>query len=787
MTALHFSTKAGTLEALAERMASARVLPLVRFTVADYRRNAAEVTKRISTAFNGCRFLIVRSSSLIEDGTHNSGAGRFTSVSGVPAGDTAALDAAVNRVIDSYEDAVSDRDEVFLQPVLEPISRAGVVFTVDINTGAPYFCINYDESGASDRVTGGSANVNTYIRYHGSPAPCPEPWMTSLITTCRECMDLFDNRSLDIEFAFDDAGRLYIFQVRPLITAPSDTPAALNLDTYLRKVYKKIQKISSPHPNLLGDRAIYGVMPDWNPAEIIGLRPKPLALSLYKELITDRTWAYQRDNYGYRNLRSHPLLVSFLGVPFIDVRVCFNSFVPKQLPDRIARKLVDYYIDRLKSIPQYHDKVEFRIVFSCFYLGLDRQLSKLKQHGFNISEIDQIQGSLLALTNQIIAPDGGLYVSDIRKIDILKEKYRQIRDSDLPLIDKIYWLVEDCKRYGTLPFAGVARAAFIGVQFLHSFVRMNILTPPQMEAFMGSLSTVTRKLSRDLCRLAEGNLDKEAFLSEYGHLRPGTYDILSPNYRDGFDRYFGSLSSYRAAACSPPAFELDRQQMAQIDQALSESGLGVDARGLIRFIQSAIEGREYAKFVFTRSLNETLVLIDRLGRRFDIDTMDMAYVNILDILNLYSSVGPEDIREYLRHRIAYNQTSYELGQLVKFPALIVSPEDIYDFFLESDKPNFITMKRAFGDTVSEDRLHDDRLEGKIVFIRSADPGYDFLFTRGIAGLITQYGGANSHMAIRCAELGIPAVIGAGEKKFSLWQQQDRIEINCMSQEVHFLN
>jgi hypothetical protein len=77
-------------------------------------------------------------------------------------------------------------------------------------------------------------------------------------------------------------------------------------------------------------------MPDWNPAKIIGVKPKKLALSLYKELVTDNVWAYQRDNYGYKNLRSHPLLVSFLGVPFIDVRVDFNSFIPKNLENRTA-------------------------------------------------------------------------------------------------------------------------------------------------------------------------------------------------------------------------------------------------------------------------------------------------------------------------------------------------------------------------------------------------------------------------------------------------------------------
>ena len=104
-------------------------------------------------------------------------------------------------------------------------------------------------------------------------------------------------------------------------------------------------------------------MPDWNPAEIIGIRPK-LALSLYRELVTDSIWAYQRHNYGYRNLRSHPLMVNFFGLPYIDVRVSFNSFIPADLEDKLATKLIDYYISRLEENPSLHDKVEFEILFS---------------------------------------------------------------------------------------------------------------------------------------------------------------------------------------------------------------------------------------------------------------------------------------------------------------------------------------------------------------------------------------------------------------------------------------
>jgi phosphoenolpyruvate-protein kinase (PTS system EI component) len=84
-------------------------------------------------------------------------------------------------------------------------------------------------------------------------------------------------------------------------------------------------------------------------------------------------------------------------------------------------------------------------------------------------------------------------------------------------------------------------------------------------------------------------------------------------------------------------------------------------------------------------------------------------------------------------------------------------------------------------------MADRSLEKKIVFIKSADPGYDFLFTKNIGGLVTQFGGANSHMAIRCAELRLPAVIGAGEKYFSLWSAANVLEIDCANKQVRIIS
>ena len=95
---------------------------------------------------------------------------------------------------------------------------------------------------------------------------------------------------------------MYLFQVRPLVIKTNEHNSIDHI--ILKKISNKVGNLIKPHPYLLGDKTIFEIMPDWNPAEILGIRPRPLAVSLYKELITDGTWAYQRGNYGYRNLRS---------------------------------------------------------------------------------------------------------------------------------------------------------------------------------------------------------------------------------------------------------------------------------------------------------------------------------------------------------------------------------------------------------------------------------------------------------------------------------------------------
>ena len=89
---------------------------------------------------------------------------------------------------------------------------------------------------------------------------------------------------------------------------------------------------------------------------------------------------------------------------------------------------------------------------------------------------------------------------------------------------------------------------------------------------------------------------------------------------------------------------------------------------------------------------------------------------------------------------------------------------------------------ACGKTSPDSAGHIDIFR-KIVCIESADPGYDWIFTRGILGLVTKFGGANSHMTIRCAELGLPAAIGVGEHTFDWLTKVPKILLDCAEKEL----
>lgn len=769
MTArLNFSTKAGTLTRLQGVLRFAQIAPLIAIQRTDWQATREICLAKILQAMRADR-LIVRSSASNEDGTNESKAGAFLSVLDVGRDD---LGEAIDRVIASYE-SPEPKDEILVQPMLRNVIRSGVAFSHDPGTCAPYRIVNWSEGADTTSVTGGRGG-RTWQQAALAPNPPPDA-LTGIIALLEELLSLFGDVPIDCEFAVTQDGAqqtLWLLQVRPLILL-RDPESSITQAERLGRIEVKIEQGMLPHPFLMGRRTVYGVMPDWNPAEIIGVRPKPLALSLYRDLVTDAIWAYQRHNYGYRNLRSFPLMPHFFGLPYIDVRLSFNSFVPAELDNRLAGRLVDYYVDRLLAEPMLHDKVEFEIVLSCYSLDLPQRLERLEAAGFSAEDRKEISESLRKLTNRIVHRQEGLWRQDAAKLEMLKARRDELMESGAGPLERIYWLIEDAKRYGTLPFAGLARAGFVAVQMLKSFVSIGLFTENDYDAFMGSVSTVSGQLTRD-----RAVLDRTTFLARYGHLRPGTYDILSPRYDEAPELYFDWTQRHAAPPPVKP-FSLTLPQMRELSKLIEAHRLEVNPVELFDFLQAGIELRELAKFYFTRNLSDTLALISECGDQWGIAREDLAYADIAAFKELYVAAG--DPYASVMRSIDQGKARYKETLATSLPPLITRPADVWAFEWPETEPNFITQKQVTAVVAScENR---DALAGAIVCIPNADPGFDWLFAYPVAGLVTAWGGVNSHMAIRAGELGIPAVIGAGEKNYRHWSQSKRLTLDCASRRV----
>jgi choline kinase/phosphohistidine swiveling domain-containing protein len=788
----HFvlGTKAQTLRRLRRMVQLSRIEDQVSFTVVQWQSSSESLIDTIQKNFPG-RHLVVRSSALSEDGFVNSNAGAYTSLLNIDGSDALALQQAIRHVIASYSDA-NPENQVLVQPMLEKVLASGVVFTRSLSSGAPYYIVNYDDvSGSTESITNGSSqdHKTLMVRRDASPqSPNIPDHLHCLIPALREIESLLGYDSLDVEFAITADAGLHVLQVRPIAVDHSkwdgsDKDVLERLDS-ARSLFTSLQ---SPSPFVVGQRALFGIMPDWNPAEIIGTKPTPLSSSLYRHLIMDETWATQRAEYGYRDVRPQPLLVSFAGHPYVDIRASFNSFIPKGIDETLAGRLVDFYLSWLELNPHLHDKVEFEVVPTCFALDFERWRARLvNDGGFSAQEVEQLRTALLEISVNAIVRNGG----DDAVIRQLECRFEQLSEAQMPHLQKVWTLLHDCRRYGALPFAHLARSAFVAVTLLRSAVSTGVLTEAELEDFLGSIRTVSHLFTHDAHDCAVGNITWDQFVRKYGHLRPGTYDINSLSYGADPERYLSPIiEGARTRPSSLPAsgelWHLARQRFAD---ALAEQAITCDVEELELFLRQAIEGREYAKFAFTRNLSLALDILVAWAEPLGVAREDLAYIDIQTLLALRNeAVDGQDLAKKLLAQAHEGRCTHEQTQVIELPPLLCKAEDFNVFLYPATQANYVGTGLACGACVDLSQSKGEQnLAGKIALIPQADPGYDWLFGRQIAGLITMYGGANSHMAIRAAEFGLPAALGVGETHYRTLAGAQVLELDASNRVIRVI-
>ena len=472
--------------------------------------------------------IAIRSSAGNEDSNNESLAGKYQSFLNINPKNKKLVRDCLNRISSDFDNKF--KNEIIIQNMVNKSVVSGVCTTVDLHNYLPIININYDETDKTDTVTSGKKNSHTLTIFDDKVKKIKNKKIFNLIKEVKKLKRVFKSELLDIEFAVNKSNRVFILQVRKIIIPKNKN--IFSKEKYIKllsKLEKKIIKLQEKNYDLYGNTNCFGVMPDWNPAEIIGFKPKPLALSIYKELITDHVWSKNRYQYGFKNLESHHLMTTFYGTPYIDIRVDFNSWIPKQLNKKISEKLVNFYINKFRKNHHLHDKVEFKILFTCFTANTTSRLNKELKNKFTKNEINKIKNSLIEINN--IAYESSF--SDLKKINQLKIRQNELIKSKIYPLNKIYFLVEDCKKYGTLPFAGLARCGFIAIDILNSFVETKILTVNEKNDYLNSIINIASMVSNDFIKLNKNN-----FCNIYGHLRPNTYDITSLNYKEGYKLYF---------------------------------------------------------------------------------------------------------------------------------------------------------------------------------------------------------------------------------------------------------
>jgi glutamine kinase len=784
--ALHFSfgTKAETLDRLQGKLKQSEIPGFLFFNINDWNTDRQAITSNIQSQFSGLT-VAIRSSSQAEDGAEQAAAGQFASILGINADDSEDILSAVEEVIESYStrgNGAVPEDHILIQEMLTDVKVSGVLFTQDINTGAPYYVINYDdESGKTDTVTAGGEYSNRTLYVHRNAVDSVRSTrFHNLITAAVELEEVINSSALDIEFGIDSGNRIHIFQVRRITTEPNwNRSITVRVNDAIAQIHEFVSQRFSPMSATMGDRSVFGQMPDWNPAEMIGRAPRPLAMSLYRHLITDEAWRVARASMSYCEPVGLPLMVSLGGQPYIDVRLSFQSFLPAELSREIGNKLVNTWLERLTRNPQLHDKIEFDVAITCYAFDFEDRAQEVVGDILTDAELDEFRQAARRMTQDLLVGKVTPIERELAKIESLAHRRLTFQNMESSIdVATVARLLEDCKNLGTIPFSVLARHAFIARSFLNSLVGVGVFMPEEADEFLLAFQTVASEFANDSRKLATGALSREAFFDRYGHLRPGTYDILSLRY-DQRDDIFADSRPHEESGLGTE-FVLRDSQREKIENLLEDHQLGLNCDQLLQYIREATIAREYAKFIFSHNISDALEAIAYWGEKNGLSRDELSYLGIRDVLETLTSVKTHSLERHLRSLSDIGRQEHETAQALRLPQILFDVEGVQVVPFQISEPNFVTSKAVTGRTVYL-RQHDTvarTLTNAVVLIENADPGFDWIFSHDILGLVTKYGGVNSHMAIRCAEFGIAAAIGSGEQIFERLKLSSSVELNC---------
>ena len=720
---LNYKNKAKNLEFVKNN--SNIKIPYFKEIIFDDFENIEETLGKFS------KQIIIRSNSSKEDTDETSSAGKFLSIGPIDKNDISLIKKSWNEVLQSYEK--DDNNTVIFQDYVDGAKSVSVLTSYKVGTDSPYRTFSTYYGSQTDAVTSGRYNKIKNFFIHRSLDNLPEKFKEyyKFFKIQNQLENLFGNKQLDIEIVTDQKEEPLLLQVRPLMGKVIKKEPIMVERSVIDENVKRYKELIPTTDDRFGTNQIYSNMSDMNPAEMIGKKPDNIAFSLYRFMFTDTTWNKQRGEFGYRIYSGGKLMELFNNVAYINVNHSLNSFLTRNIKNETCEKIINYQLNKLETYPHLHDSIEFDISRSSYTFETDEKFGEeykniidrkeIIQWHHDLIEIDSFNSSTLHKNNEIILDAFSKLDDSFQYLD--KENIKFVRDNM------------------ALPFTHHSRLGFVYFAQLNNFLKNGVINEEEKQNLLLSVNSISTKMKQDAYRVKTGDISLNDFLSIYGHVRAGNYNLSSSNLKSNISFAESLINTSNEPIPSEP---LKIDIFKKIDDYFNLNKISYTSENWVEMFQLAVSTRENSKFYYTKGIDGILNEVEEK------DISDRELFQLLDFEYNDMNTFNQKIEDTL------------------MPDVITSSDDFYAYEEMNKDGNYIGQGTVSGEILFLDGTENNRnnLDNKIIVIPAADPGWDWIFNYKIKSLITEFGGPNSHMAIRCAEHNIPAILGIGEKNFS---------------------
>lgn len=273
------------------------------------------------------------------------------------------------------------------------------------------------------------------------------------------------------------------------------------------------------------------------------------------------------------------------------------------------------------------------------------------------------------------------------------------------------------------------------------------------------LGTVTSEMSRYYQKACAYQNTRGFFLSRYGHRGAGELELANPRWIELGDDAFYELTQQEYEKTRPQSEqtcdvekEIDRLETYKASILKQEWSL----------LKEMLLLREQWKMEILKPYSNIRFIALELGKRQGIGE-DIFHLGLQEIQGLKQ----ENFKELILNRKEKKEafSSLSLPDVLSFKDLkkILDPDTDFNqetFFGESLSPGLIK-----GEVLVVENLKDVDFskvgDHTILVSETTDPGWTPLFTK-VKGVVVEKGGVLSHCAILARELGIPAVSGISQ-------------------------